>query len=288
MALRFFDLHCDTPYECFVKNQGFYVNNLAVSASKGKSFEEWKQIFAVWIKDDAENPFTLYKNILNNFKAILKAENGKPIPYFAVEGGSVIETDVDRLYELKKDGIKMITLTWNGENAIAGGVNSEKGLTSFGKTVIQEMNSLNLASDLSHLNEKSFYSALEYADFPLATHSNVKDIFNHKRNLKLDQIKVLFEKNGIMGICFYPEFLGEDVFESIYQNIFYLCDKGYEDNIAIGSDFDGAKMDKRLDDVSKVGAIYTFLEQKGLKRTLLDKIFYINANNFIAKLDKKD
>ena len=91
-----------------------------------------------------------------------------------------------------------------------------------------------------------------------------------------------------MGICFYPEFLGGDTFESIYENIFYLCDKGYEDNIAIGSDFDGAKMDKRLDDVSKVGAIYTFLEKKGLKRTLLDKIFYINANNFIAKLDKKD
>lgn len=282
--MNYFDLHCDTPYECYTKNQRFYVNQLSVSGELAKDFCEWKQVFAVWIKDEMDNPFNFYKKVLNDFKEKLKEKPKNLEPYFAVEGGAVLENDIDRLYELSGDGVKLLTLTWNGENQIAGGVNSQKGLTDFGKRVIEKLNFLNLGCDLSHLNEESFYSALECSDFPLATHSNVDFIHKHKRNLKNEQIKALFEKNGIMGICFYPEFLGENVFEKIYRNIFFLCDKGYENNIAIGSDFDGCRMDKSLDNISKVSELYLFLEQKGLKKGLLDKIFYSNADNFIAKL----
>ena len=55
--MNFFDLHCDTPYECYVKKQDFSKNSLAVSGEIGKCFKKWTQTFAVWIKDDAENPF---------------------------------------------------------------------------------------------------------------------------------------------------------------------------------------------------------------------------------------
>lgn len=283
--LNYFDLHCDTSYECYTKNQKFYVNELSVSGEQGEIFDNWTQTFAVWIKDNAENPFLLYKNILSDFKSKLenKPQNLKPI--LSVEGGAVIEEDFDRIYILKDDGIRFLTLTWNGENGIAGGVDSDKGLTDFGKEAINKMNRLKIGCDLSHINEKSFSGAIEYAEFPLATHSNSKKICNHKRNLTDEQIKLICEKGGIIGICFYPQFLGGDVFEKLYENIFHIADMGLENHIAIGSDFDGAEMDKRLNKIEKIADLYAFLKKKGLNNTLLDKILYENANNYIAKLE---
>ncbi len=282
--LLYFDLHCDTPFECYTKNQQLYVNQLSISGEQGSIFQEWTQVFAIWIKDDCENPFLLYKKILGDFKLKLKAAPKNLKPLFAVEGGAVLEKDADRLYILKNDGIRLLTPTWNGENCIAGGVDSNKGLTDFGKTVIKKINQLKIGCDLSHIGEKSFFDIIDYADFPLATHSNCKKICNHKRNLTDTQIRLICDRGGIIGLCFYPTFLGGDVFQKIYENIFHLADMGFEDNISIGSDFDGAEMDKKLDKLSKIPDLYAFLKAKGLKDSLLYKIFYENANNYIAKL----
>lgn len=279
--MDFFDLHCDTAYEMYVKNEGFENNNLAVSARLGNHFDNWTQTFAIWIDDTRKEPFSFYKNALKHLKENLC---GKVNPVFAVEGGSVIGGDIDLLYELKKDGIKFLTLTWNGENLIAGGTKSDKGLTDFGKSVIKEMNKLGIAVDVSHLNDKSFYSVIDRADKLLATHSNCRSICNHKRNLNDDQIKLIAEKNGIIGLNFYPEFLGGNFFEDIYRNICHLCEMGLENNIAIGSDFDGADMPKEMKDISKIPNLYYELSQKGLSNTLLYKIFYKNANDFLLNL----
>lgn len=281
--MKFFDLHCDTPYECYVKNQEFKSNRLAVSADKGGCFDVWYQTFAVWIKDDAKRPYILYKNILNSFKEKLRCCPDNLYPIFALEGGAAVE-NTDCLYEMKKDGIKMITLTWNGENKIAGGSKSDKGLTDFGRQVIEVMNQLGICCDLSHLNEKSFFSAMQYTLYPVATHSNCKAVCNHPRNLTDEQIKFLCQKGGIIGLCPYPEFLRGDVAEKLYENICHICDMGYEDNIAFGSDFDGAKQDKILSDIGKIPCLFKELEQKGLEKRLLCKIFYENAYNFIAKI----
>ncbi len=281
--MNFFDLHCDTAFELYKRNLPF--NNKTLSVTPKQNFENWYQAFAIWIKDDAENPWELYKNILNDIKTKLIKKPQNLTPLFSVEGGSLIENRIERIDILKKDRIKMLTLTWNGENTIAGGVNSFKGLTDFGKEVIKKLNEKKIACDLSHANEKSFYKALELSDFPIATHSNCFKTCPHKRNLKTEQLKLLAEKGGIIGLTFYTLFLGENIFDKIYENICFLCDLSLQNHIAIGSDFDGAEMSKKLDNISKIPQLYSFLEEKGLEKTLLDGIFYKNAYNFIAKLD---
>lgn len=285
--MNYFDLHCDTPYECYFKKQDFFENNLAVSGEKGAVFENWKQVFAVWIRDEQDKPYTLYKAILKDFKEKLKGKPDNLTPYFSVEGGAVIEDDIDRLYELKKDGICALTLTWNGENRIAGGSKTDKGLTDFGKRVIREMNSLNMLCDLSHLNEKSFYSVIELADYPIATHSNCCAVFDCPRNLNDNQLKRIAEKGGIVGLCFYPGFLGGNVSQKLYENIFHFLELGMENNIAIGSDFDGADMANGLCDISKIPLLYDKLLQKGINKPILDKIFYKNAENYLETFDKR-
>ena len=283
--MDFFDLHCDTAYELYKRNLPF--QNSSLSVTDKNNFDNWVQTFAVWIKDDTENPFKLYQSIIKDIKQKLKTAPENLTPLFAVEGGSVIEDKTDRLEVLKKDGIRFLTLTWNGENAIAGGCKTDKGLTDFGARVIKELNRLRIAADLSHLNRNSFYSAIEYAEYPMATHSNCFEICHHPRNLTNEQISLIAERQGVIGLTFYPEFLGENVFDKLYENILLLCDRGYENNIAIGSDFDGGKMNESLDNISKIPTFHGFLEKKGLKPKLLNKIFYQNAYNFIAKLSER-
>lgn len=279
--MNFFDLHCDTAYKMYTQNQGFYKNSLAVSADKGEFFDNWYQTFAVWLPEQTENPFTFYKAVLSNLKNNLIG-NVKPI--FAVEGGTVLENNADRLYSLKADGIKFLTLTWNGENAIAGGSKSDKGLTDFGKTVIKKMNDLGIKVDLSHLNDKSFFKVIDLAEKPLATHSNCRSICNVPRNLSDEQIKLICQKGGIIGLNFYPEFLGNCPMEKIYQNIYHLCDMGLENHISVGSDFDGAEMCDELSSITGIPNLYAFLKGRGLDNTIIDKIFYKNANEFCLNL----
>ena len=285
--MDYFDLHCDTPYECYFKNQDFFENNLAVSGEKGAVFDNWRQVLAVWIRDDLDEPYTLYKAILKDFKEKLNKKPDNLTPYFSVEGGAVIDDDIDRLYEMKKDGICALTLTWNGENRIAGGSKTDKGLTPFGKRVIKEMNFLNMLCDLSHLNENSFYSVIELADYPIATHSNCKSVFDCPRNLNDNQLKLIAEKGGIVGLCFYPKFLGGDVYEKLYENIYHMLELGMENNIAIGSDFDGADMGDELCDISGIPLLYAKLHEKGIDKLILDKIFYKNAENYLETFDKR-
>ena len=285
--MNYFDLHCDTPYECYFKNQPFFANNLAVSGEKGAEFESWRQVFAVWIRDDLDEPYRLYKAILRDFKEKLSKKNDNLTPFFSVEGGAVLEGDTDRLYALKEDGVRILTLTWNGENRIAGGSKTDKGLTDFGKRVIREMNGLKMLCDLSHLNEKSFYSAVELADYPLATHSNCKAVFDCPRNLSDNQLKLIAQKGGIVGLCLYPKFLGGEVFDRLYRNIYHLLELGMEDNIAVGSDFDGADMAAELCDISKIPLLRAKLHEKGLSETVLDKTFYKNAENYLETFDKR-
>lgn len=285
--MNYFDLHCDTPYECFTKGRNFNRNNLAVSGEKGRIFEKWRQVFAVWIRDDAENPYELYCRIITDFKTKLKERPDNLTPYFSVEGGAVVEEKTERLYKLKEDGIKILTLVWNGENRIAGGSKSEKGLTDFGKSVIKELNALKICCDLSHCNDKSFFKAVEIANYPIATHSNCRSVCNVPRNLTDEQLKLIAEKNGIIGICFYPLFLGGDIYCKIYENVCHMLESGLENNICIGSDFDGAKMDERLSDISKIPFLYGKLAEKGLNKDLLDKFFYKNAENYFETFDKK-
>lgn len=281
---KYFDLHCDTPYECFVKNEPFDSNSLAVCGEQGKVFEQWRQCFAVWIKDESPNPFELYRAVFSDFAAKIEQKPENLTPIFTLEGASLLEENIERLERLSLDGIKVITLTWNGENLLAGGVDSNKGLSDFGREVISGMNRLKIACDLSHLNQKSFFEVLEVAEHPLVTHTCCRSLVNSRRNLTDEQIKAVVQSGGVIGLCFYPVFVGEDVFDGIYRNIFHLCDMGFEDNISIGSDFDGAQMSPKLDKISKIPQLYAFLSQKGLQKRLLDKIFYNNAEKFFVSL----
>lgn len=279
--MKFFDLHCDTAYKCYRDNLYFTDNTLAVTPQKAADFDVWYQCFAVFIKDGTKQPFEYYKNTVENFKKLLKNCPDNLTPIFTVEGGALIEKDLGRIETMYRDGIRALTLTWNGENQIAGGADTDAPLKEFGRQVIHKLNRLSIATDLSHLNKKSFYGAIEIAEKPIITHSCLECINSHRRNIDDNQLKLLVQKGGVFGLCFYPAFLGEgDVLENVYKNIFHVLDLGYEDYLSMGSDFDGADMSCKLYDISAVPKLYSYLKSRNINEDILDKIFFQNAYNF--------
>ena len=291
--MKLFDLHCDTPSVCFREKIPFENEVSAVKEGALKSFDAAAQICAIFTRDDRENAFNHYKDTLNYFKECVTLPiNDLEAPHtvlLSVEGGSIFEGDPDKAYEVHKDGIKTVSLTWNGENALAGGVLTDAGLKDCGKELIKNLNSLNIALDLSHLNDKSFFDAVEVADFPIATHSNCRAICENKRNLTDDQLKLIRDKKGLVGINFYPPFLNDElVMQQILFNIEHMLKLGLENNIAIGTDFDGGQMAPELDETAKIPDLYNYLLSFGMGENLLNKIFYQNAFDFYKKLFDKD
>ena len=290
--MKLFDLHCDTPSVCFREKVPFENEISAVKETALKSFDAAAQICAIFTRDDRENAFKHYKDTLNYFKECITLPindlTSDHTVLLSVEGGRIFEGDPDKAYDVYKDGIRTVSLTWNGENELAGGVLTDVGLKDCGKALIKNLNSLNMALDLSHLNDKSFFDAVEVADYPIATHSNCRVICDNKRNLTDEQLKLIKEKNGLVGINFYPPFLNENnVMHNIYLNIEHMLNLGLENNLAIGTDFDGGQMAPELDCTAKIPDLYDFLLKMDMDRKILDKIFYENALAFYKKLFDK-
>ena len=68
-----------------------------------------------------------------------------------------------------------------------------------------------------------------------------------------------------------------------FWGVFHILDLGYENFLSIGSDFDGADMDKRLYDITAVPALYNYLKSRNIGENILKKIFFENAYNFYTK-----
>lgn len=161
-----------------------------------------------------------------------------------LEGCEAIGKEAMKLRLFYRLGVRSFGLTWNYANLLADGALEARGagLTTFGRQVVQELNTLHLWTDVSHLNERSFWDVIEIAENPIASHSNCYQLCGHPRNLTDEQIRALIKKNSIIGITFVPQFLTNERqanIADILRHVEYICSLGGEKNIGFGSDFDG-------------------------------------------------
>lgn len=163
-----------------------------------------------------------------------------------------------------------MTLTWNYRNQIADGAFENAtggGLTTFGKKVVSQMNSLGMIIDVSHLSDAGFWDVDKISEKPyIASHSNARKICNSQRNLTDEQIKAISEKGGAIGINLYPKFLSlneKSDINDILKHIDYIINTGGEDCIGIGCDFDGINcMPENIYGVESLEFIINEVEKK--------------------------
>ncbi len=173
-------------------------------------------------------------------------QGGRVGGLLAVEGMSAIGGSIEILEVLHRLGVRSAMLTWNERNSLADGAmdqESSGGLSAEGKRVIAAMQRLKMALDVSHLGERGFWDLLEISEGPvLASHSNVRALRNHPRNLTDEQIKALAARGGVIGMNFYTEFLvddGQATLGHLLRHIRHIADLVGPQHVGLGSDFDG-------------------------------------------------
>ena len=139
---------------------------------------------------------------------------GKIAALLGVEGGHMINSDLNVLRNFAKLGVRYLTLTHSGNDEWAdssGDKPAHNGLTAFGKDVVREMNKLGVMVDISHVSDKTFYDALEVSKAPLiASHSSCRAICDAPRNMTDDMIKALAAKGGVIQINYHVAFLSQE------------------------------------------------------------------------------
>jgi len=199
------------------------------------------QIFSVFCDGDQINPYQLANRQMDSLDAVLKRNPDKIIKVadskelfdvvkqkkiaamFGVEGGHMIENDLNKLADFYKRGARYMTLTWVNSNSWATSSNDEtfnkelphKGLTEFGKQVIKRMNELGMLIDVSHVGVQTFWDVINTTTKPvIASHSAVYALCQHNRNLNDEQIKAIAKNGGVIQVNFYCGFLDNNYYKN--------------------------------------------------------------------------
>lgn len=310
--MRLIDMHCDT-FWLMMRNQeaGLRKNDLCIDIEKMKAAGSMAQFFASFIhmsEFEGENAVEdAYRHALemisfgkeallqcsenisiarNYDELINNRDSGKMSAVLTLEEGGILNGKMEYLEELYRQGIRLITLTWNHENCI-GFPNSreselmKQGLKPFGMEVVGRMNELGMMIDVSHLSDGGFRDVIEHSKRPIvASHSNARALCNHPRNLTDEMLKALAEKGGVAGVNFYPYFLrehGKATVQDIAEHLWYMYQVGGEDVVAFGTDFDG--FDEGELDIKHMGEmhyVYDVIRKRGFTERQMDKI--LNGN----------
>jgi membrane dipeptidase len=138
---------------------------------------------------------------------------GKRAIYIGMENGFPIGQDIQRVKEFYDRGVRYITLCHSSNNDICDSSTDKNGpefngLSRFGKKVLKEMNHLGMMIDVSHISDQSFYDVIKLSKAPvIASHSSVRSIAHHNRNMTDEMIKALAKNGGVIQICLLDDYI---------------------------------------------------------------------------------
>ncbi|MGB6946815.1 MAG: membrane dipeptidase [Bryobacteraceae bacterium] len=157
--------------------------------------------------------------------------------------------DVGFFYNL---GQRVSQLTYD-DNAIGGGSTDPRdvGLTAYGAQIIDRMNALGMAVDISHCSDRTTLDALHASRKPvLVTHSNCRALVPGCARCKTDEaIRLLAAKGGVMGITMVRTFVepsGPATIEDVLNHIDHVANLVGVEHVGIGSDVDLDGRDARI------------------------------------------
>ena len=177
----------------------------------------------------------------------LKAQ-GKKAFFIGIENGYGIGADLKNIKKFKDMGVNYITLCHSYDNHICNSsthtADATKGLTDFGRKVVKEMNKQGVLIDLSHASEGTFWDVIKLSKDPIfASHSGVKALCDHDRNLTDDQLRALAKNGGVIQICIFKRYQNVNPAEACLVDVVNHIDHAVKvagiDHVGIGSDFDG-------------------------------------------------
>lgn len=313
--MKVVDMHCDTIggiWKAAKSGQAVDLreNDLHIDLMKLQKGDYLLQNFAMFVflgreRDPLENVLEMidiyYRELEKNQDLIApvftysdiekNANEGKMSALLTVEEGAVCKGNPYVLRNLYRQGVRMMTLTWNFENEIGYPntvVRAEDydpsrryGLKEGGIELVREMNRLGMIVDVSHLSDDGFWDVVKYSEQPfVASHSNARSLCGHTRNLTDDMIRALADKGGVTGINFCGDFLnpnGQSRMEDMVRHMKHIVNVGGIGVLGLGTDYDGIDGELELYDCSTMQRLSEEMEKQGFRSAEIEAVFHKNV-----------
>ena len=265
--MKLFDLHNDYPTSiCSSDIPGYlsgFGKNVTVTA-------------AVWTSELAN----AYESVCSLTKTVRNAASDVYRIPLAIEDIGFLSED-ERYRDFDFSEYLYCSLTWNFDNAFAGGALDGGRLTIAGTNAVKAVNACGCAIDVAHLNVKSFYGVFDSAERLVCSHTGFND---HPRSISDDMISRLVRRNAVIGLCTVRAFTNaEDAF-GFADVIDGFVQKYGADCLAIGTDFNGsADIPADISDYGCLERVADILYRRGYDAVTVDKIFFGNADAFYNK-----
>ena len=304
--MKMFDLHCDTITGLSENSASLRKNEMHVDLEKLRKGDTLAQCFAIfvhqkWCRQNGVSPYDYYREMRDVFYREMRENTDTIAPAFSsadvlendrkglmsgiltIEAGEPLEGKPERVEEFKKDGVRMITLTWNFENEIGFSNLTGGRLKPKGREIVDAMNALGVLVDVSHLSDEGFFDCIELSkgQYPVvASHSDARALCPHSRNLTDEMLRAIGNTGGIVGVNYYAHFLRENTndttMEDVLRHTLHLIDKAGVDHVAFGSDYDGIDSNPERKDASGTPDLLNYLNTK-ISSADLEKITHANA-----------
>ena len=160
---------------------------------------------------------------------------------YGFQDGVTFETDLKRLDELHRLGLRIVQPTYNRRNLLGDGClePANSGLSKAGVEAVERMNAIGILVDLSHCGRQTAADAIRVSKKPVAfTHTGCAALNDHPRNRTDQELSAVAEKGGVSGIYFMP-FLSEGrqpTAADVMRHLEHMIEVAGEDHVSIGTD----------------------------------------------------
>jgi membrane dipeptidase len=259
------------------------------------------------------------------------ADRGVPSVLLGVEGGHSLgpgdhTQQLAHLRRLAAEGVRYMTLTWTNSNDIGGSSGDEgdgRGLTEFGRRVLDEMQRLGVIIDLSHVSDPLFWDAIRYVKKPvILSHSSSRALANVPRNVSDAMLRAVARNGGAVCVNFNPGFLDaaynraqaplwarfkdlpiEETYRRVRDeslrlppvplsrladHVVHMIEIAGVDHVCLGSDFDGIPATPAgLEDASRLPALTIELRRRRVAASDVEKILGTNTLRVLQSNDPR-
>ena len=185
-----------------------------------------------------------------DLKLILKADDIEEV-YRSGKHGLILDfqdtlpfgTDLSKIDYFYNLGLRVVQLTYNLRNLVGDGCTEryKSGLSYFGQTVVEKLNEMNMAVDVSHCSQQVGWDALEVSSSPIiVTHSSSNSVCYHDRGKDDDLAKAVANQGGFFGVVIVPGFIQNNgsiaTLDDFAEHVIHLVNIMGIDHVGIGTD----------------------------------------------------
>ncbi len=188
----------------------------------------------------ASHPSFELASVISDVDSATRA--GRIAVVFDLEDSRPLDDDLDNLHKLADLGVRTLLPTYNNANRAGSGCldHTDRGLTAWGRAVVAELNAVGVVPDGSHCSARTGLDMCEVSTGPVIySHSCMRAVWDHPRNITDDQARACAETGGVVGITGVGIFLGANTptLEAMTRHLEYAVDLIGIEHVGVSTDF---------------------------------------------------